>query len=128
MRTSLEQAGGDEASPAGKRVVTLIEELRLVLTCLMSANPLGMSSLRRVSSFTSAVSSLCKTSLMQCLWRATTSQHGFGTLSFTESHAWNLVRSRRGLHTCRNQKPFGLGIIMLTLPSGEQICPDSLHA
>ena len=83
MRTSLEQAGGDEASPAGKRVVTLIEELRLVLTCLMSANPLGMSSLRRVSSFTSAVSSLCKTSLMQCLWPATSSQHGFGTLSFT---------------------------------------------
>lgn len=79
MRTSLEQAGGDEASPAGRRVVTLIDELRLVLTCLMSANPHGMSSLRHVSSFTSAVSSLCNTSLMQCLWRATSSQHGFVT-------------------------------------------------
>jgi hypothetical protein len=79
MRTSLKQAGGDEASPAGRRVVTLIDELRLVLTCLMSANPHGMSSLRHVSSFTSAVSSLCNTSLMQCLWRATSSQHGFVT-------------------------------------------------
>ena len=82
MRTSLERAGGDEASPAGKRVVTLIEELRMVLTCLMSANPLGMQSLRHVSSFTSAFRSLCKFSLMQCLWRATSSQHGCGTLSF----------------------------------------------
>lgn len=46
MRAALDRAGGDEASPAGRRVVTLIEELRMVLTCLMSANPLGMQSLR----------------------------------------------------------------------------------
>ena len=46
MRAALDQAAGDETSVAGKRVVSLIEELRMVLTCLMSANPLGMQSLR----------------------------------------------------------------------------------
>ena len=46
MRMALDQAAGDETSPAGKRVVSLIEELRMVLTCLMSANPQGMQSLR----------------------------------------------------------------------------------
>ena len=46
MRKALDQAAGDETTAAGKRVVSLIEELRMVLTCLMSANPLGMQSLR----------------------------------------------------------------------------------
>ncbi len=46
MRAALDQAAGDETSVAGKRVISLIEELRMVLTCLMSANPLGMQSLR----------------------------------------------------------------------------------
>ena len=46
MRAALDEAAGDETSVAGKRVVSLIEELRMVLTCLMSAIPLGMQSLR----------------------------------------------------------------------------------
>ena len=44
---ALGRAAGDEASPVGKRVVALVEELRMVLTCLMATNPLGMQSLRQ---------------------------------------------------------------------------------
>ena len=49
---ALDQAAGDDTSAAGKRVVSLIEELRMVLTCLMSANPQGMQSLRCASRLT----------------------------------------------------------------------------
>ena len=47
LRASLGRAAGDEASPAGRRVVALVEELRTVLICLMAASPLGMQSLRQ---------------------------------------------------------------------------------
>ena len=47
LRAGLGRAAGDEATPAGRRVVALVEELRTVLTCLMAASPLGMQSLRQ---------------------------------------------------------------------------------
>ena len=47
LRAGLGRAAGDEASPAGRRVVALVEELRTVLTCLMAACPLGTQSLRQ---------------------------------------------------------------------------------
>ena len=47
LRAGLGRAAGDGASPAGRRVVALVQELRAVLTCLMAASPLGMQSLRQ---------------------------------------------------------------------------------
>ena len=47
LRAGLGRAAGDEASPAGRRVVALVEELRTVLFCLMAASPLGTQSLRQ---------------------------------------------------------------------------------
>lgn len=44
----LVQAEGDPGCPAGQRIVTLIEEVRLVLSCLMASNPRNMHSLRWV--------------------------------------------------------------------------------
>lgn len=48
LATLLVEVDGQEACPAGQRLGELIEELRLVVTCLMSSNPTRMHSLRRV--------------------------------------------------------------------------------
>lgn len=75
MRDALDQAAGDEASTAGKRVVSLIEELRMVLTCLMSANPLGMQSLR------CALSSMCSYLLVPAAPEASQQLPRVGTIN-----------------------------------------------
>jgi hypothetical protein len=48
LATALVEADGQEGCLAGQRVAELIEEVRLVLTCLMAANPTRMHSLRCV--------------------------------------------------------------------------------
>ena len=46
LATLLVEVHGQETCPAGQRVAELIEELRLVVTCLMTSNPTHMHSLR----------------------------------------------------------------------------------
>ena len=114
LRAALGRAAGDEASPAGRRVVALVEELRMVLTCLIAASPLGMQSLRQDPRYIMPL-------LSSALPRAHLSNHNRdtrgGTMTGGDAHVAHLPHGcQLGMQSLR-QPPVALCVLVSPCPA-----------